>query len=280
MLWVMKRAYLLLLSVPLAFAACESETRPPVSSSSTNSTGVGGASNVGATTTSTGGNLPVSRTDVTFTTSDGLNLTGYLAAGGPAVPNAPGVVLVHQFQQEDTQWGDLPEALVAAGYRTLAFNLRSHGDSDAYAGTFSDLLTDPNGAPLDVDAAIAFLTGEQGQADPLRIAIVGTSIGANLAVAAAIDGKAKAYIAISPRLAPTESLAGKNAEGMESVLYLAGELDTGGAQALDCQTMHDVTTPPRGIFIYQGTEDHGIAILANQSDSRGRVLDFLADNLP
>jgi dienelactone hydrolase len=280
MLWVMKRALLLLLCVPLAMAACDNEKRPPVSSSNTTS-GVGGSSsNVGVTTTGGGGELPVSRTDVTFTTSDDVTLTGYLTAGGPAGINAPGVILVHQFQLDDTQWGDLPEALVAAGYRTLAFNLRSHGDSGAYAGTFSDLLTDPNGAPLDLEAAIVFLTGEQGQADSERIGIVGTSIGANLAVAAAIDGKAKAYVAISPRLAPTESLAGKNAEGMESTLYLAGELDTGGAQALDCQTMHDVTTPPRGIFLYPGSEDHGIAILDNQSDSRGRVLDFLADNLP
>ena len=244
-------------------------------------TGTGGASaggaGAGAGGSGMGGMAAVTRTDVVLTTSDGLNLTGYVTAGGVAGVGAPGVVLVHQFQRDDVQWGDLPEALAAAGYRTLAFNLRGHGDSDPYGGPLSDLLTDPNGAPRDVDAAVAYLSTDGG-ADAARIAVVGTSIGANLAVASAVGDKAKTYVALSARQPPTMSLANAPVMGMRSVFYLAAENDPGG-QAADSQTMFDATADPREIHIYPGTADHGIAILDNQTDSRDRVLTWLAANL-
>jgi dienelactone hydrolase len=207
-----------------------------------------------------------------------VKLTGYLTAGSASPAGSPGVVLLHQYTQNDEQWGELPEQLAARGYRTLAFNLRGHGDSDPYGGgALSGILTDPAGAPRDVDAAIAYLETD-GQADPARIAVVGTSIGANLAVASAIDGKAKTYVAFSARQPPTEALAGKTAAGMSSVFYLAGENDAGG-QAADSQTMHDATSDPRSIHVYPGTADHGIALLKNQADADDKLFDWLAQQL-
>ncbi len=221
---------------------------------------------------------PATRTDLELTTEDGLRLTGYLTAGPASTPGAPGVVLVHQYLRDDEQWGDLPGALAGRGYRVLAFNLRGHGDSDPYQGASLDgILTDPDGAPRDVAAALAYLRAA-GAADPQRIAVVGTSIGANLAVAASIHGWAKTYVAFSSRRTPTESLAGAPATGMASVFYLAGENDTGG-QAADAQTMFDATTPPRDLRIYAGSTDHGIAILDNQADARQRLFEWLATNL-
>jgi dienelactone hydrolase len=219
------------------------------------------------------------RTDVTFTTSDGLTLTGYLTALPSTPMGAPGVLLVHQYMLDDLQWGDLPEALADQGWRVLAFDLRGHGDSDPYGGgPLTNLFTDPDGAPRDVDAALAWLGGPGG-ADPARIGIVGTSIGANLTVAAAIRGLAHTYAAFSSRIPPTEALAGGlPATGMTSVFYLAGELDTGG-QAADAQTMFDATTPPSDIQIYPGTADHGIAILNNQPDARGLLVAWLQATL-
>jgi len=241
--------------------------------------GAGGSDASGGTDASGGSDAgePTSA-DVTFNASDGVGLTGYLTTTPGAGPGAPGVVLVHQFQLDDEQWGDLPEALAERGYRVLAFNLRGHGDSDPYGGgTLSDLLNDPNGAPLDLVAAIAYLTGPGG-ADAARIAVVGTSVGANLAVAAAINDLATTYVSFSARLPPTENLAGATASGMSSVFYLAGENDAGG-QAADAQTMHDATTAPRDVHIYLGSADHGIAILNNQPDARMRLFDWLTANL-
>lgn len=216
-------------------------------------------------------------TAVRIPTADGLELAGAVVVA-PGVPQpAPGVVLVHQFQRDGTQWGDIPDRLATAGYRVLVFDLRGHGGSDPYDGALSDLLTDPNGAPRDVEAALTFITTVV-QADPDRIAIVGTSIGANLAVAAAIGDKAKTYVAYSTRQAPTESLAGAPAEGMRSVLYLAGENDPGN-QAIDSQVMFEATAEPRLLIVYPGSARHGIELLLEEPGADAELFDWLGEHL-
>lgn len=132
------------------------------------------------------------RDDITLSTTDGKTLTGYLSTSETSSPGAPGVVLVHQFQRDDEQWGDLPDLLAGDGYITLAFNLRGHGDSDPNDGPLGDLLSDPVAAPADLTAALDYVAGDGG-ADPARIAVIGTSIGASLTVAAAIGDLATTY---------------------------------------------------------------------------------------
>lgn len=233
----------------------------------------------GTTDAATSTDAPAStafRTDVTFSAGS-KTLTGYLTVATQSPPDSAGVLLVHQYQRNDEQWGDLPERLADRGYRVLAFNLRGHGDSDAYDGNLIDILSDPVAAPADVDAALAHLRGP-GDADDDRIAIVGTSIGANLAVAAAINDKAKTYVSFSSRKGPAETFAGSAATAMSSVYYLAGQNDSGG-QAADAQTMYDATGAPRKLSIYAGESWHGITLLEQASDARGLLLDWLSQNL-
>ncbi len=214
-----------------------------------------------------------SRLDVSFNSSGDV-LTGFLTTTSLTAAGSPGVVLVHQYLEDDEQWGELPNQLARAGYRVLAFNLHGHGDSAPYDGPLSNILSDPVIGPGDVAAARTWLIGA-GQSDPNRIAIIGTSIGANLAVGAAISGDAKTYVSVSARKSAVETLAGTTASGMSSVLYMASELDGGGVQATDAQTMHDATAKPKQIHIYQGVDDHGIGILRNRSDASTRILDWL-----
>ena len=216
------------------------------------------------------------RSDVTF--SSDVSLTGYMTTSAAGPDGSPGVLLVHQYMQTDEQWGQWPEALAASGYRVLAFNLRGHGDSDPYDGSLIGILSDPAAAPADMRAALAYLS-DAGGADPTRIAIVGTSIGANLVVEAAIAGLAKTYVSLSSRQSAVETLAGTAATGMTSVFYLASENDGGGTQATDAQAMHDLTSAPRNIKVYAGASDHGIAILDNSADSIGLIEDWLGETL-
>jgi dienelactone hydrolase len=216
------------------------------------------------------------RTDVGLQADDGTNLTGYLTTGPASPAGSPGVLLIHQFQQNDEQWGDLPERLSAAGYRVLAFNLRGHGDSDPYDGTLTGLLTDPDAAPADMDAALAYLTGD-GAADGDRIAIIGTSIGANLAVSAAIRDLATTYVSLSSTQARAETFAGSPAgTSLASIFYLAADGD--GGAATEATNMHAITAEPRQLQIYSGP-DHGIAILRNQADATGMVESWLSATL-
>lgn len=216
------------------------------------------------------------RTDLSFTSD--VMLTGYLSTSDLSPPGSPGVVLVHQYTNNDEQWGTWPETLAAKGYRVLAFNLRGHGDSAPYDGVLSGILGDPEAAPADLQAAVTYLTTE-GQANPERIAIIGTSIGANLSVAAAAEDLAKTYVSLSSRKSAVEIFAGKAITDLDSVFYLAGENDSGGVQAADAQTLFDSTTEPRELKVYSATSDHGIAILNNQADSFALIEDWLAATL-
>lgn len=216
---------------------------------------------------------PPVRINQALTTADGLTIESFSIL---AEEGAPGVLLLHQFQRSMDQWGDFPEALYARGYSVLAISYRGHGNSDAYSRGLSELLTDPQGAPLDVDAGLAALI-ESG-ADPDRIAIVGTSIGANLTVASAIAGTAKTYVSLSSRIPPAEALAEETAEGMTSVFYISSENDGGGQQAADATTMHERTAAPKELLIVDGGA-HGIAILEGVPEVEPRILTWLSETL-
>ena len=59
----------------------------------------------------------------TFRTSDGVNLS-YIEEG-----DGHPVVLIHGFTAPAAAWALTTDALVAGGYRVIAFDRRSHGDS-------------------------------------------------------------------------------------------------------------------------------------------------------
>jgi pimeloyl-ACP methyl ester carboxylesterase len=60
----------------------------------------------------------------TFRTSDGVNLS-YIEEG-----DGHPVVLIHGFTAPAAAWALTTDALVADGYRVIAFDRRSHGDSE------------------------------------------------------------------------------------------------------------------------------------------------------
>jgi dienelactone hydrolase len=242
------------------------------------SSGGGGAGGSGGSTTSMGTTASPLYTEenVSFETADGVTIAGTFVKDIATSDAAPAVLLVHQFGGDRSQWMGYRYGLADEGYQVLTIDLRGHGESDPYSGSLNGLLTDPAGAPLDVDAALVFLASRQAT-DPPRIAIVGTSIGANLTVVSAIQQEATTFVAVSPRIPPVEALAGAPAQGMASVFYLASEDDAGG-QAADCQTLFDATAEPRKVTIFPGA-DHGKDLLANQPEAWVEVRAWLKDNL-
>lgn len=216
------------------------------------------------------------RQDVAFNSD--VALTGYLTTSPNAPSGSPGIVLIHQFLENDEQWGNWPEALAESGYRVLAFNLRGHGDSDPYDGNLTGLLSDVDAAPADLQAALSFLRTD-GQANPDRIAIVGTSIGANLTVAAALRDEATTYVSLSCRKSAAETFAGGAPSDLRSVFYLASDGDSGGVQAADAQVLYDDTGSPRRIEVFAGSSAHGITLLNDHEGVRSQIEDWLAETL-
>ena len=138
---------------------------------------------------------------VRFLTEDNVTIVGEHRPG-PA--GGPAALLLHMMPATKESWDGLQTALAGRGLTTLAIDLRGHGES----------VVGPSGAPLDfkkftdeeqqakmfdVDAAMRWLA-EQGT-PASRTAVVGASIGANLAIVfEGAHGEVPAAVALSPGL--------------------------------------------------------------------------------
>jgi alpha-beta hydrolase superfamily lysophospholipase len=135
--------------------------------------------------------IPASGRVVSLTASDGTPLGGMLYES-PSRP-ASGVVLVHMLGRSKDEWSAVADRLQGAGTTVLALDLRGHGSSGGNGAMLSAM-------SADVRAAIDWLAARPGiRAESL--AVVGASLGANLAAIAAADAPGvRAVALISPSL--------------------------------------------------------------------------------
>lgn len=134
---------------------------------------------------------------ITLRTQDGVSLTAahYEAPRRPAAA----IVLVHMLTRSKDDWQDLAPRLVDAGFAVLAVDLRGHGGSGG-GSRLEDGRIDVSRMVLDVKAARGFFAGRPEIA-PGKVAIVGASIGANLALlVAADDVDVRSLVLLSPGL--------------------------------------------------------------------------------
>ncbi len=222
---------------------------------------------------------------VQFQTPDGFLLSGTLFSSPNHPTPRPAVILLHSLNENHVQWaGFVPELVAQRGYVALAFDLRGHGNSIFRNGqpvTFQDFsINDINQMPLDVVAAIAFLK-TRAEADPNRIGVVGTDLGANIAfISAGLFPDIKATVSVSPsfrEIQAQEILIGTNIPGFapRNILYLAAFGD--GYAYTSSQTMSELTRGVTAVIGYQGT-GRGLDLLA-QGNAWTTVLDWLDKNL-
>jgi pimeloyl-ACP methyl ester carboxylesterase len=135
--------------------------------------------------------------NVSFITSDGVSIKGdwYEAEriGGRCA------LLLHMMPATKESWKTFAEVLLARGISCLAIDLRGHGESTEGGKLDYKKFTDANHqtSRLDVEASLAWLAARGFEES--RIAIVGASIGANLALRAMVEHEQiKIGIALSP----------------------------------------------------------------------------------
>lgn len=164
----------------------------------------------------------------TFRTADGVTIIGNLykkKEGGPWA------LLLHMMPATKESWEGLAVRLAEAGFTVLAIDERGHGESVVSdRGPLDyELFTEREQQEKirDVEAAVRWLVKTQG-AKESRLAVVGASIGANLAVSfAAKHRPATTVVALSPGIA----YHGVNTEtaiyelAAEQKLYLAASDD-------------------------------------------------------
>lgn len=124
--------------------------------------------------------------------SDGLSIGGeYSLPDRPLRGRIPGVVLAHGFA--GARYPAFAAHLASLGYGVLAFDFRGYGKSGGERGTVL-----PGEQVSDVRNAVTWLS-QQGEIDPQRICVVGSSLGGSIAImATAADDRIKVCVAGCP----------------------------------------------------------------------------------
>ena len=219
---------------------------------------------------------------VTFETTDGFEISGDIEFPTLSLEPRPAVIFIHQGGSDKSEWmqTDLYKWVVEKGMVAFSYDVRGHGQSD---GKFNrELFDDPDRAPKDLHAALHFLAS-QDNIDTNRIGIVGSSIGANLAMvgvthpefdvqtAVAISGKTSAWLNLAGTAEPLEEPA--------SVYLIAGEDEQGGKRAEWAKEMFDMASDPKKLEIIAGSSAHGTKLFKDAPKLQTRICKWLEGHL-
>ncbi len=207
---------------------------------------------------------------VTLTSLDGTPLTGelYEASSRPA----PGVVLIHMLTRNKGDWDSLANRIQDAGITALAIDLRGHGGSSGSPQALPAMVQD-------VRAAVQWLSARQG-VRPGAIGIVGASLGASLALLAAVDlPMVRAIGLVSPSLdyrgLRTDTGLLKKI-GARSI-WLAASAD----DPLALRTLRDFASEPSGPReqMVSSHAGHGTSLLTADHEVGRALVDWLRRSL-
>lgn len=205
---------------------------------------------------------------VTITAADEVQLaaTFYPSNAGEG-QRAPAILLLHMVGRNKESWRDFATFVQGCSrYALLALDLRGHGASGGSQ--------EWDKMPQDVAAAWAALL-QRPDVDPERTAIVGASIGANLAlVQAASEPRIRGVVLLSPGL---EYRGIKTADpmhiyGQRPVLIVAAEGDSYAADS--SRKLNDLARGAHHLEIFTGNA-HGTDLLSAQPALRWLILDWL-----
>lgn len=149
---------------------------------------------------------------LTFESFDGVTLYGVfdLPVGVPAP--IPVALLLHGYGETHAVWSALRDGLLSRGWAVLAIDLRGHGRSRTRGGTTlvpdESWREDPQQFPLDLQPALDYLK-TRPRLDTNRIAVIGSDVGASLAlIASGRYREVATAVAIDPDLDEALAMAG------------------------------------------------------------------------
>lgn len=212
---------------------------------------------------------------VTIATADAVSLAASWRPV-PGRPDAPALLLVHDFSRERREWEPLAPELLARGFATLAIDLRAHGETLKKVGSpplkiSPRLQTDPNGLPRDVEAACKWLHGRSP-----KTGVIGLSTGGNLAVIATAAHWADAAVVVSANITGLDSLASTRPKKARATLFLAAENDPHRADS--ARAFMAAAEEPKKMLIFAGSA-HSLALFYDKPEAKAAALDWLAGQL-
>jgi esterase/lipase len=220
--------------------------------------------------------------DITFTTSDKKEISGtFYFQDTKKDESQPLVILVHQFNQTRDEWQkSFIDSLLNSGYKVLAYDIRGHGKSSKQNGKLEDILSDPEQAPLDIKAVTDWAKVQKG-IDSSRIAVIGTSIGGNLALFAGLNLGVKVPVAVSNGKTTFEAFTGYNEMMMgrpyfpkiKNVLMICGSKD-GDHEAGQKWIYDNFCENPKEMKVYD-SDKHGKFLIEENNDVNEFILSWL-----
>jgi dienelactone hydrolase len=216
-----------------------------------------------------------------FVTEDGVKIVGsvWMPEGG----KAPAVILLHMWRRDRTDWNDFAETLLKNGYAVVSIDLRGHGESvntdDGKTLNYKEFADeDCRDMVKDVVPVLRYLRDDR-RVDSTKIAIIGASIGANMALRAAAADPGIAAVVL---LSPGKTYRGVTAEtamidyGKRPVLIAASEEDKYAATS--SQRLKELAQGDSRLLIYKGV-GHGTQMLDTEADIVEQIVNWLGKYL-
>ncbi len=217
---------------------------------------------------------------VAVRTMDGTTLVGDLhLPPSQARPKAPLVVLLHMLSRNRGDWQPYIPGLTAKGNAVLAMDLRGHGEStrrDQVRLSWRNFSrADYARMPGDLLETLDALSTYRNRIDLNRVAVIGASIGCNVALVAAAEHQAiRALVLLSPGLdyRGIQTERAMRRYGPRPILLVASEGDSYSADST--KTLYALAVGPKKIKIYSGRA-HGTQILERIPQATSLILGWL-----
>jgi dienelactone hydrolase len=216
---------------------------------------------------------------VDLTAPDGTTLKAtYFAAAKPG----PGVLLLHQCNQDRKGWDVLATSLAAGGINVLTFDLRGFGES---GGTRDDKLTPEEHRkmvadtwPGDVDTAFQYLVSQPGVTRG-RIGAGGASCGVNNAVQLARrHPEVKALLLLSGGTDRNGRMFLRTSTKLP-VFTAAADDDAFGNLSAIMQWYYSVSSNPASRFAHYANGGHGAEMFAPHKELPATITKWFAATL-
>jgi dienelactone hydrolase len=209
--------------------------------------------------------------------ADGTKLKGTFFSAEKA---GPGVLLLHQCNQQRKGWDGLATQLAAAGISVLTLDFRGYGDSEGKAP--KDLPQDEGVKvlnekwPGDVDVAYNYLVSQPGVNGHI-VGAGGASCGVNQAIHLAIrHPEVKSLVLLSGN-ADREGRAFLSAPEKMPVLLSAAKDDAGAVELMEW--LYSLSTNPGTKFVEYPNGGHGVNIFAAHKDLPVLIVDWYVQTL-
>ena len=214
---------------------------------------------------------------VDLTATDGTKLKAtFFPAGKPG----PGVLLLHQCNQQRKGWDGLATQLATAGISVLTLDYRGYGDSE---GKAPKDLPPAEGAkvlnekwPGDVDVAYRYLVSQPG-VDAHVVGAGGASCGVNQSIHLAIrHPEVKSLVLLSGN-ADREARQFLTASEKMPLLLSAAKDDDGAVELMEW--LYSLSPNPGSKFLEYPDGGHGVNIFAAHKDLPVQIVDWYMQTL-